>query len=509
MTNTPMPCPLAAPCSPHSPGLLGEPGPVCVQEVGSGLQGPPVVLREQGPPGRGGVVSVGGVSVLQRGELVLPQHLEGHEVPGRDNSWGPNVLAQRPWSWAGEGQARVTVTKCVWGSVLQAAGQGGPHRHHGGLFLRPQVASSPPFPPATPPELGTPEWGPNTLEPSATLPGNSFPAPGQRQVVAQAQPQGSDCPSSRGSPPGPAPSGLLALRPACSPPAPAKGLSHWEAPTSTPLPGCASEPTAKAGVGRRAKQRTLRTWQTGARQTQTSPSLSRWARAALLESPPRPRRGPSSQLHVASARAPTPWGAGDKGREHAVQTGQLTAAPCLSAAGAGGRQTPGTEQRAEACLGEGRARSCTTSPIPAQARWQPASHRLEVVPVGKTTPPERGPSQGGHRALHQLPGGSCVDASPFLHPSPESLPSSDLPGWPGGHLPCTPSDPLEEVSREEVVADVARVVEQAPAGCAPSRRLGADLAVLHHLGDAVHLAHDAHGLLGVGLLHHLPPPREG
>lgn len=215
-----MPCPLAAPCSPHSPGLLGEPGPVCVQEVGSGLQGPPVVLREQGPPGRGGVVSVGGVSVLQRGELVLPQHLEGHEVPGRDNSWGPNVLAQRPWSWAGEGQARVTVTKCVWGSVLQAAGQGGPHRHHGGLFLRPQVASSPPFPPATPPELGTPEWGPNTLEPSATLPGNSFPAPGQRQVVAQAQPQGSDCPSSRGSPPGPAPSGLLALRPACSPPPP-------------------------------------------------------------------------------------------------------------------------------------------------------------------------------------------------------------------------------------------------------------------------------------------------
>lgn len=65
-----------------SPRLLRKLDPVYIQEVGSGLQSPAVVLSQQGSPAGGGVVPVGCVSVLQRGELLFPTHFKGNKVPG-------------------------------------------------------------------------------------------------------------------------------------------------------------------------------------------------------------------------------------------------------------------------------------------------------------------------------------------------------------------------------------------------------------------------------------------
>lgn len=65
-----------------SPRLLWKLDPVYIQEVGSGLQSPAVVLSQQGSPGGGGVVPVSCVSILQRGELLLPTYFKGHKVPG-------------------------------------------------------------------------------------------------------------------------------------------------------------------------------------------------------------------------------------------------------------------------------------------------------------------------------------------------------------------------------------------------------------------------------------------
>lgn len=62
MRNPPLQFTAAEPAAPwglHPPKHLREAGPMRVQEVGPCLQGPAVVLSEQGPPSRGGVVLVG------------------------------------------------------------------------------------------------------------------------------------------------------------------------------------------------------------------------------------------------------------------------------------------------------------------------------------------------------------------------------------------------------------------------------------------------------------------
>lgn len=53
-----------------------------IQEVGSSLQSPAVVLSQQGSPGGGGVVAAGCVSILQWGEFLLPTYFKGNKVPG-------------------------------------------------------------------------------------------------------------------------------------------------------------------------------------------------------------------------------------------------------------------------------------------------------------------------------------------------------------------------------------------------------------------------------------------
>lgn len=65
-----------------SPRLLRKLDPVYIQEAGSGLQSPAVVLSQQGSPAGGGVVPVGCVIILQRGELLFPAHFKGNKVPG-------------------------------------------------------------------------------------------------------------------------------------------------------------------------------------------------------------------------------------------------------------------------------------------------------------------------------------------------------------------------------------------------------------------------------------------
>lgn len=67
---------------------------------------------------------------------------------------------------------------------------------------------------------------------------------------------------------------------------------------------------------------------------------------------------------------------------------------------------------------------------------------------------------------------------------------------------------LQELNREEMVADIASAVRQPPVGVSLLCSLQADLTVLHHLVDAIHTAHHPNRLCGVRLLHHLQP-RDG
>lgn len=79
-----------------SPRLLRKLDPVYIQEVGSGLQSPAVVLSQQGSPAGGGVVPVGCVSILQRGELLLPTHFKGNKVPGGKKGSSPHPHTCQP-----------------------------------------------------------------------------------------------------------------------------------------------------------------------------------------------------------------------------------------------------------------------------------------------------------------------------------------------------------------------------------------------------------------------------
>lgn len=66
----------------RSPGNGGQAAAVLVDEVAPGVEHPAVVQGHERVPGRGGVVlAVLTVCVLQRGELVFPQHLIHHKLP--------------------------------------------------------------------------------------------------------------------------------------------------------------------------------------------------------------------------------------------------------------------------------------------------------------------------------------------------------------------------------------------------------------------------------------------
>ncbi len=71
------------------------------------------------------------------------------------------------------------------------------------------------------------------------------------------------------------------------------------------------------------------------------------------------------------------------------------------------------------------------------------------------------------------------------------------------HMVHSHADSLEELRGEEVVADVAGAEGESPVRVAALGRLERDLAVLYHLVDAVHFAHDAHRLSRERLLNHL------
>lgn len=67
----------------RSPGYGGHASSVFVDEVAAGVEDPAVVEGHEGLSGCGGrVLPILGVGVLQRGELVLPQHLVHNKLPG-------------------------------------------------------------------------------------------------------------------------------------------------------------------------------------------------------------------------------------------------------------------------------------------------------------------------------------------------------------------------------------------------------------------------------------------
>lgn len=74
-----------------------------IQEVGSGLQSPTIVLRQQGSPGGGRVVPAGCVCVLQWGEFLLSRYFKGNEVPGREKD---GFIMLHPSQLFRSGQAR-------------------------------------------------------------------------------------------------------------------------------------------------------------------------------------------------------------------------------------------------------------------------------------------------------------------------------------------------------------------------------------------------------------------
>lgn len=95
-----------------------------IQEVGSGLQSPAVVLSQQGSPGGGRVVPAGCVSILQWGEFLLPRYFKGNEVPG-----GEEFITLHPSQLLHSGQARVGQSSLNGSLFHEYGGLGGPHRH--------------------------------------------------------------------------------------------------------------------------------------------------------------------------------------------------------------------------------------------------------------------------------------------------------------------------------------------------------------------------------------------
>lgn len=99
-----------------------------IQEVGSGLQSPAVVLSQQGSPGGGRVVPAGCVSILQWGEFLLPRYFKGNEVPG-----GEEFITLHPSQLLHSGQARVG----------QSSLNGSLFHEYGGLGGTPQARKAP------------------------------------------------------------------------------------------------------------------------------------------------------------------------------------------------------------------------------------------------------------------------------------------------------------------------------------------------------------------------------
>lgn len=67
----------------HSPGYGGHAPSIFVDKVAAGVEDPAVVEGHEGVSGCGGrVLPILAVRILQRGELVLPQHLVHNKRPG-------------------------------------------------------------------------------------------------------------------------------------------------------------------------------------------------------------------------------------------------------------------------------------------------------------------------------------------------------------------------------------------------------------------------------------------
>lgn len=91
-----------------SPGYGGYTSAVLVNEVSPSVEHPAVVEGHEGVSGCGGcVLSVLSVCVLQRGELVLSEHLIHNKLPVRNTDipsahrqtedWHDNGAAARDW----------------------------------------------------------------------------------------------------------------------------------------------------------------------------------------------------------------------------------------------------------------------------------------------------------------------------------------------------------------------------------------------------------------------------
>ena len=197
------------------------------------------------------------------------------------------------------------------------------------------------------------------------------------------------------------------------------------------------------------------TWQTGAHQTRTSPSLSRWARVALLDSPPRPRRGPSSQPRVASARARTPWGTGGQKEErHSSDKTSWSPSPpppCPASRGRwvdGQMDTAGTGRWGLSPVSGGpgilmhpglRAGPHQPHPCPSPvATGKPRGGRGACGQRPPPPAPGAGPRPLSRRALYQIlersAASSLFERKTLSVPHPTAPPSSGLPPVPVARL---------------------------------------------------------------------------
>lgn len=104
-----------------------------IQEAGSGLQSPAVVLSQQGSPGGGRVVLTGCVCILQWGEFLLSRYFKGNEVPGREKGSSSCIPASCS-ALDRQGEARFAqMGTCS----CEGGGLGGFHSHRKNLtFLR-------------------------------------------------------------------------------------------------------------------------------------------------------------------------------------------------------------------------------------------------------------------------------------------------------------------------------------------------------------------------------------
>lgn len=406
------------------------------------------------------------------------------------------------------------------------------HRLRGGLFSGPPSTREslfqdpgaifgplfPPLPTSLTPRTWDSRWGPPTLAAPATSPGKSFRAPGQGRGGSRGSTGVPPCPPPRRLQPPQTrpmlpPQGLLPLGFSRQnlPAAPQTPLQRRTASISLPA---GPQNYHKTGEGGRNKHGFCTDLANGSTSNTNFSILIPFGWSGFTGCPCSSTQGTFFTATCGCSRGSSSLGTRGQQEVRHSSDGHLGGPSLPPARLAGwGNWTDGHNGH--------RAVRAQLSPVSAEPESQPPSaspltkHSGSGKPRGGWRPPAQPLYRRAHSAAPaaELSGASSLfklKSHSALQPTGGQVcPQALQPGWRGSRLLRTPGDGPEEVSGEEVVADVACVVQQAPTWRAQARHLGADLAVLHHLGDAVHLAHHAHWLLRVRLLHHLQPRQDG